>query len=102
MGLCASGDDEKKKSLVVATLNYCGIMNSPFEFYCDDYLIPLQEISNHFLNIIPLYFPDFQKDNFQWKFGKIDAKFRHRYSPMFFMKVGIDESKNIVMGVKQF
>jgi hypothetical protein len=24
-----------KKTLTVATLNYCGIMNSPFEFYCE-------------------------------------------------------------------
>jgi hypothetical protein len=25
--------------LTVASLNYCGIMNSPFEFYCDDYIV---------------------------------------------------------------
>lgn len=32
-------------TLTVATLNYCGIMNSPFEFYCDDYMTELKEIS---------------------------------------------------------
>ena len=32
-------------SLTVATLNYCGIMNSPFEFYCDDFYTELSEIS---------------------------------------------------------
>lgn len=32
-------------SLTVATLNYCGIMNSPFEFYCDDFYTELTEIS---------------------------------------------------------
>lgn len=29
---------DSDNTLNVATLNYCGIMNSPFEFYCDDYL----------------------------------------------------------------
>jgi hypothetical protein len=28
---------KSKKTLRVATLNYCGIMNSPFEFYCPDF-----------------------------------------------------------------
>lgn len=26
-----------KSTLTVATLNYCGIMNSPFEFYCEEF-----------------------------------------------------------------
>jgi len=34
------------KILTVATLNYCGIMNSPFEFYCDDYMDILKEIGD--------------------------------------------------------
>lgn len=25
-----------KRTLTVATLNYCGIMNSPYEFYCEE------------------------------------------------------------------
>lgn len=37
------------KSLITAhsgqALNYCGIMNSPFEFYCDNYLTELEDIS---------------------------------------------------------
>ena len=73
----------------MATLNYCGIMNSPFEFYCDDYAHELKEISRHFLDIVPLYFPDFSRDKWKWQFGKIDVKFRHRYSPMFFMNAGL-------------
>lgn len=39
---CVNSSDAKvpeditnKKFLTVATLNYCGIMNSPFEFYCE-------------------------------------------------------------------
>lgn len=26
-----------KNVLTISTLNYCGIMNSPFEFYCIEY-----------------------------------------------------------------
>lgn len=26
-----------KRPIVVATLNYCDIMNNPFEFYCQDF-----------------------------------------------------------------
>lgn len=43
-------------SLIVATLNYCGIMNSPFEFYCNDYEQELKDIGACFLSILPLYF----------------------------------------------
>jgi hypothetical protein len=51
MGGCIGGNDEKRKSridldvknhLTVATLNYCGIMNSPFEFYCDGFTSELE------------------------------------------------------------
>lgn len=40
---CVSSDEAKlpdplaKSTLTVATLNYCGIMNSPFEFYCEEH-----------------------------------------------------------------
>lgn len=27
----------EKKPIIVATLNYCDIMNNPFEFYCQEY-----------------------------------------------------------------
>jgi hypothetical protein len=37
----------------VATLNYCGIMNSPFEFYCEDYLTELKDVSNEFIKLLP-------------------------------------------------
>lgn len=33
------------KPLQIATLNYCGIMNSPFEFYCHELEKELKEIS---------------------------------------------------------
>ena len=36
-GSVKTGGLKATNTLTVATLNYCGIMNSPFEFYCDDY-----------------------------------------------------------------
>lgn len=76
-------------TLTVATLNYCGIMNSPFEFYCEDYLTELKDISTEFIALLPRYFPNFNKTNFKWDMGKIDLKFRNRYSPMFDLYAGI-------------
>lgn len=32
-----SNELDKKNYLTVACLNYCGIMNSPFEFYCEEF-----------------------------------------------------------------
>lgn len=80
-------------TLTVASLNYCGIMNSPFEFYCDDYYNELKDISNEFVAILPKYFPKFNKTSFKWEMGKIDLKFRNRYSPMFDMQAGIENNK---------
>lgn len=36
------------KIFTVATLNYCGIMNSPYEFYCADYKDELEVIGERF------------------------------------------------------
>lgn len=43
--LKTSSEIVSTNTLTVATLNYCGIMNSPYEFYCDDYLTELKDIS---------------------------------------------------------
>ena len=83
-----------KKTLTVATLNYCGIMNSPFEFYCEEYEIQLKDISNIFASLIPKYYPGFVKEKFKWEMGKVDLKIRvGRYSPMFKAETGIEDGK---------
>ena len=88
-------DSKASNSLIIASLNYCGIMNSPFEFYCEDYLPMLKDISNEFLKVLPEYFPAFNKATFKWDMGKIDLKFRNRYSPMFLLEAGIEKNKFI-------
>lgn len=35
----------RPKNLVVVTLNYCGIMNNPFEFYCAEFARELETLS---------------------------------------------------------
>ena len=87
-----------EKELIVATLNYCGIMHSPFEFYVDQFSSELRAISDRFEKIASTYnVPGFEERNppeagkFKWGGGKLDHWFRpHRYSPMFDSKVGID------------
>ena len=92
----APEDILSKRTLTVATLNYCGIMNSPFEFYCEEMELELKEISSIFLSLLPRYIPNFNKEKFKWEMGKIDLKVRvGRYSPMFQADVGIINGKFI-------
>ena len=98
---CVSSDTEQpglqpNKYLTIASLNYCGIMNSPFEFYCDDYLTELKDIGKEYLSLLPKYFPDFDKDSWKWNMGKIDLKLRNRYSTMFQIDAGIDADNHIM------
>lgn len=81
--------------LTVATLNYCGIMNSPFEFYTNHLTEQLAKLSEIFVELIPRYAPDYKPgEKFAWRFGKIDVKFRTgRYSSMFELGVGIEEGR---------
>lgn len=80
----------EQQPLTVATLNYCDIMNNPFEFYCQDFQEDLAHISEVYLRLLPTYFPNFDKNKFAWKMGKIDQKIRvGRYSPAFALYVGI-------------
>ena len=74
----------ERDSISVATLNYCGIMYSPFEFYSEEYKNDLENISNIFVRLLPNYIPDFNPKEFKWTMGKLELKLKlGRYSPMF-------------------
>lgn len=45
--------------------------------------------------MLPCYFSEFDKAKFKWEMGKIDLKFRTRYSPMFYLEAGIENNKII-------
>lgn len=86
----------ESKYLTVACLNYCGIMNSPFEFYCEEFEAELRELSLIFLAVVPQHIPSFTREKFKWEFGKLDAKFRiGRYSPQFGVEPGVENGKII-------
>lgn len=78
-----------KPHLTVATLNYCGIAFSPFEFYFKDYEAEINKISHIFRKLIPFYIEKFDEKTFKWDMGKIDKTFKKgRYSNMFDGEVG--------------
>ena len=113
--LCNPSAQFNKKELVVATLNYCGIMQSPYEFYVEEYMDELKQISNTFEKIIAENYniKNFnkrnqkdekgQKSKFKWKGGKLDHWFRpDRYSPMFDSMVGYDIRQQKFLTKKEF
>lgn len=97
MGCVASQPIARRQNLIVASLNYCGIMNSPFEFYIQDQHKGVDEINKIFKQLVTKRIPGFNfndKKNNQWKGSNIDQKFRmKRYSPMFDIMVGINRGK---------
>lgn len=70
--------------LKVLTLNYCGIMNNPFEFYSQSFWSELDAISNIFKQLVQQYFKLQDDKGFKWNMGKVEQKVRMgRYSPSF-------------------
>ena len=109
MGNCSCNCSAQfnKKELVVATLNYCGIMQSPYEFYVEEYMDELNQISKKFEDIAENYnIKDFDKrkqGKFNWAGGKLDHWFRpDRYSPMFNFMVGYDLRQQKFLTKKEF
>ena len=80
--------------LIVATLNYCGIMNCPYEFYINKLEHDLRKIGDIFTGYAVKYkVPGFDPNNkdFKWPGAKIDHYFRKdRYTSMFTRDVGIE------------
>jgi hypothetical protein len=62
-----------KETLKVAILNYSGIMDNPFEFYCGGFQQELKDIGQVFVRLLPNYFLEFSKKIFKWEMGKIDS-----------------------------
>lgn len=51
-GTCGCGEKSMTKKIRVMTLNYCGISNSPFEFYISDYEPQLKTLGNKFMDYV--------------------------------------------------
>ena len=110
MGIYSSrgSESQKKDHLWVGTLNYSGILKSPFEFYTDEQdNSPLSQISNIFKSVAPEYWNNFKTDSMignildtslnktamtaKWPLGKVDRLFQDRYSPLYDAECGVDQ-----------
>lgn len=69
-------------------------MNSPYEFYCQDFEEKLAQISKIYVGLLPKYVPHFDPSKFSWKCGEIDKAIRKgRYAPVFDPEVGVVDGK---------
>lgn len=88
-GNSESNHSNSAVELKIATLNYCGIMNNPFEFYNEKSFDELSEISETFNKIVHLHGKAKEGPKFNWGMGKVETKVRiGRYSPSFQLDVG--------------
>ena len=87
------GNKQKRfeKYISVGTLNYCDIMNNPYEFYCEEPIAraKLEKISEIFSRLMKSKIPNFDEKAFKWKCASLDKDVRDRYSPFFKPDVGI-------------
>lgn len=76
---------------MIATLNYSGILLSPFEFYSEELRDDEQKISSCFRkNMIKIVGEKAEEKGYKWKMGKIDQKMqRDRYTPIYGNNIGI-------------
>ena len=89
------GNQQEKSNqvtLTIATLNYSGIIRSPYEFH---------EAGDSFKALIGQYFYEFaEEENLRWDFGKLDVIWQEgRFSPLYMPDCGI-KNQTYMMGQK--
>jgi len=81
------------KELKVSTLNYSGILDSPYEFYSNELEKKENQVSKITHELLKLR-PGYNEKDFKWKLGKIDQKCqKERYSPLYCPEVGVSHDK---------
>lgn len=71
------------------TINYCGIYNSPFQFYISDYEPQLRTMGTKFEEYIQSE-EGFGDKNIAKLMGKVEKQFKNnRYSPLFDRTAGV-------------
>lgn len=89
------GIEPSKKEMVVATINYSGILLSPLEFYSQDHEKIEKEVSQCFKKLLEED-PSFDSKTYKWSLGKIDQKLqKERYTPIYRESAGIENGKLI-------
>ena len=90
MGVVAS-----KKELALTSVNYSGILLSPFEFYSEDLMNEESSLSNCFKVLLADSIKGDSKD-FKWGLGKIDKDLqKERYSPLYRADAGLVDGQLI-------
>jgi hypothetical protein len=104
MGQSNTKDYAKKQKVIsVISLNYSGILLSPFEFFSKETPVMSEietTLSDIYKTLLKEYHPEFsenKKENkFKWSLGKIDQKMQEeRYSPLYNKGAGVD-FKNLI------
>lgn len=84
-----------KETLTVASLNYSGVQESPFEFYEYENADEIK-INALFAEACLETFPDFNDKKFQWIMGKVDKEWHTRFSPLYHKKCGVKEENKMM------
>lgn len=90
---CASFSS-KQQCLTVATLNYSGILTSPYEYYELDNEHE-RKINKTFSEYTQKKYPNFNDLNekgepiFTWNMGSIDTKWKDRYAAINILEAGV-------------
>lgn len=91
-----------KNCFIAVTLNYGGVLKSPFEFYSEEEQEERQ-LSEIYCKLLPLYIKGFDKEGFEWDVGQIDKRLQEkRYSVLYNESVGVDNGKNRLVSAKEF
>lgn len=89
----------------VATLNYSGIITSPYEYY-EEALEGRSKLSDNFSQIVRKYHdPNFEDPAFCWDMGNVDVIWKTRYSPLHFSRCGVklnSEGHEEMMNLHEF
>ena len=96
---CAPHSVENSSILNIATLNYSGILLSPYEFYAsEEENKVISRCSETFFKLAEEEFPEFgDKAKFKWEMGKIDQIWqKERYSPIYSPTCGLKEDGTLM------
>lgn len=93
-------DGPKDQGLTLATLNYSGIQDSPYEFYETENETELK-LNQIFSEVCSKYIKEFQEKSFKWKISRFDKEWHTRYSPLYLKACGVKKD-NKMMNEKEF
>ena len=98
------GNSAPDLKLRVGTLNYSGILTSPYEYY-DEENEREKQYSATFQEVVSKKYPDFKDPNpkkFSWKGSGLGKIWKDRYSPVSMLMCGVNEKQNTMQTEEEF